>query len=105
MEPQWARVPGVAFLAAAVLIAQTQQPVFKSAAIHVRVDVIATDKNGQPVTDLTASDFEVIQNGVSQKIADFQYVSIPVIDRKIRHSSARCSQTIRWRSCMPDGPT
>jgi VWFA-related protein len=83
--PQFARLAWIPILAAGGLIvqAQTQQPVFKSAVIHVRVDVIATDKNDKPVTDLTASDFEIRQNGVLQTISDFEHVSIPPIDRKI----------------------
>jgi len=83
--PQFARLTWIPILAAGGLIAQsqTQQPVFKSAVIHVRVDVIATDKNDKPVTDLTADDFEIRQSGVLQKISDFERVSIPAIDRKI----------------------
>jgi len=83
--PQFARLTWIPILAAGGLIAQaqTQQPVFKSAVIHVRVDVIATDKNDKPVTDLTASDFEIRQKGVPQTISDFEHVSIPPIDRKI----------------------
>jgi VWFA-related protein len=70
-------------VAAARVTGQAQQPVFKAAAIHVQVDVIATDKNDKPVTDLTADDFEIRQKGVVQTIADFERVSIPPIDRKI----------------------
>lgn len=83
--PQPIRVTGLACLAAAGLFAQTptQTPVFKAAAIHVRVDVIATDKKDQPVTDLRADEFDITQSGVTQSIADFEYVSIPTIDRKI----------------------
>lgn len=71
-----------------VLCAQTrppqeQPPVFESAANHVLVDVIATDKNDKPVTDLTVADFEIQQRGVLQTIADFEHVSIPVTDRTI----------------------
>jgi VWFA-related protein len=83
--PQFTRVIGTPILAAAGLIvsAHAQQPVFRTSAIHVRVDVIATDKKDQPVTNLKADDFEITQNGVQQAIADFEYVSIPTIDRKI----------------------
>ncbi len=70
-------------VAGVIASAQTQTPVFKAAAIHVRVDVIATDKNDRPVTDLKASDFVITQKGAPQTIADFEYVSIPTIDRKI----------------------
>jgi VWFA-related protein len=81
-------VVGVVSLMAVVLCAHTrppqeQPPVFKSAANHVLVDVIATDKDDKPVTDLTVADFEIRKGGVLQAIADFEHVSIPVTDRKI----------------------
>ena len=38
----------------------------------VVVDVVATDANDQPVTDLTQKDFQVSENGKPQKIAYFE---------------------------------
>lgn len=46
---------------------ERQQPTFRSGVIKVRVDVLATDR-GRPLTDLRASDFEVSDNGVLQKV-------------------------------------
>jgi VWFA-related protein len=37
----------------------------------VLVDVVVRDKRGQPVRDLTLSDFEVLEDGVPQKIGSF----------------------------------
>jgi VWFA-related protein len=37
----------------------------------VLVDVVVRDKRGQPVRDLTAADFELLEDGVSQSIASF----------------------------------
>lgn len=51
-------------------------PTFKAGINFVRVDVIVTDKNGNPVTDLKPSDFEVFEDGKLQKIDTFQLVSI-----------------------------
>jgi VWFA-related protein len=39
------------------------------------VDVTVTDRKGQPVTDLKADDFEVLQNGRPQRITNFSYAS------------------------------
>ena len=40
----------------------------------VQMDVVVTDKNGEPVTDLTKGDFEVRQDGKAQKITGVSYV-------------------------------
>lgn len=39
----------------------------------VLVDVVATDKQGRPVTDLTLGDFTLLENGKPQQIATFSY--------------------------------
>ncbi|MEP6925112.1 MAG: VWA domain-containing protein [Pyrinomonadaceae bacterium] len=41
----------------------------------VQLDALVTDKDGKPVTNLTASDFEILQDGKPQKIVSFSYVS------------------------------
>ena len=37
----------------------------------VLVDVVVRDKRGQPVRDLTEADFEIVEDGVPQKIGSF----------------------------------
>jgi len=61
----------------AVLLAQDQlpQPTFRAEANYVRVDVFPT-RDGMPVTDLTASDFEVFEERAPQKIEQFEHVLI-----------------------------
>lgn len=54
---------------------QPQPPTFRTEANYVRVDVYPT-RNGAPVTDLAAADFEVLDNGVPQKIEQFERVVI-----------------------------
>jgi len=39
----------------------------------VVVDVVATDSKGQPVTDLKAADFTVLEDGKPQKISGFNF--------------------------------
>jgi len=41
----------------------------------VQVDAVVTDLKGRRVTDLTSDDFEVLQDGVPQRIANFSYVA------------------------------
>jgi VWFA-related protein len=46
-------------------------PVFRAGTALVPVDVRVLDRNGKPITDLTADDFTVIENGVAQEISFF----------------------------------
>lgn len=64
------RTPAVAII---LLALQSQQtPVFKTRTDLARLDVIVTDnRTGKPVTDLTARDFTIRENGVHQKIELF----------------------------------
>lgn len=42
---------------------------------EVRLDIVVKDKKGRPVKDLTANDFEVLEDGIVQKIGSFRFVS------------------------------
>jgi VWFA-related protein len=59
-----------------VLIGQ-EQPAFRAGVELVQVDVSVTSKDGRPVTDMTAADFEVLENGKPQVIRVFTPVTIP----------------------------
>ncbi len=76
-----------AFLAAFTVCAQSLAPQAKTQppstdeAIHinvnlVQVDAVVTDSKHHPVTDLKAADFEILQDGKSQKITNFTYVDL-----------------------------
>lgn len=43
----------------------------------VQLDAVVTDQQGRLVTDLTAGDFEVIEDDAPQTITDFSYVANP----------------------------
>ena len=51
-------------------------PVFRADVNFVSVDVIVTDQDGNPVTDLTEEDFEVFENDTSQEIQQFSLVRL-----------------------------
>lgn len=48
---------------------------FGAKAELVLVDVSVTDNNSQPITDLSAADFELEVNGQPRDIASIQYIS------------------------------
>ena len=51
------------------------QPTFRVEANFVRVDVYPT-VNGKAVRDLTAADFELLEDGAPQKIETFEHVEV-----------------------------
>jgi VWFA-related protein len=53
--------------------AQETKPALKSNTRLVVVDVVATDRNGQPVSGLTAEDFTILEDRKPQKISDFSF--------------------------------
>ena len=55
---------------------QSQQPTFRAEINFVRVDVIVTDRDGNPVTDLEADDFEVFEDDTPQTIDSFRLVRL-----------------------------
>ncbi|HEX8027933.1 MAG TPA: VWA domain-containing protein, partial [Vicinamibacterales bacterium] len=56
--------------------AAPDQPIFRAGINTVRVDVIVTDRQGNPVTDLTLADFEISEDGKPQKPETFRLVKI-----------------------------
>jgi VWFA-related protein len=55
---------------------QPQPPRIRTGINYVSVDVIVTDKDGQPVLDLKQDDFSVAEDGKSQKIEAFSVVKV-----------------------------
>lgn len=53
-----------------------QQPIFRTDINYVRVDVIVNDAKGQPVTDLTIADFEVLEDGKPQSVDQFRLIRV-----------------------------
>ncbi len=53
-----------------------QTPVFRTGINFVRVDAIVTDRDGNPVLDLTADDFRVFEDDVEQTVESFRLVEV-----------------------------
>lgn len=67
----------VVMLASLGVTAQEPAPrrapgVFTASVTAVVVDLVVRDRKGQPVTDLTADDFEVLEDGVAQQVGSFR---------------------------------
>ena len=56
--------------------ADPAQPVFRAGVNFVRVDVIVTDKQGNPVADLTPTDFELFEDNKPQTLEAFRLVKV-----------------------------
>jgi VWFA-related protein len=72
------------FLAALATSAAAQPkpaapPTFPSGIDFVNVDVVVTDKQGQPITGLTAADFTVTEDQAPQSISSFEAVELPMV--------------------------
>jgi VWFA-related protein len=57
-------------------VAADGQPVFRTGINFVRVDVIVSDKSGNPVADLKQNDFEIVEEGKPQAIETFKLISL-----------------------------
>jgi VWFA-related protein len=53
-----------------------QQPVFRGGISTVRVDVIVTDRQGNPVNDLKLEDFQIEEDGKPQKPETFRLIQV-----------------------------
>jgi VWFA-related protein len=59
----------------------------KVAVEEVQVDAVVVDRNGHPITDLTANDFEIYQDGERQNIVSSQYIRYyqPQVEKRNIH--------------------
>lgn len=78
-----------------------EQPRFRGGAHLVRVDAYVT-ADGRPVTDLTAEDFEVFEDGVLQQVESFELVQPrppgPVSERREPNTVAESREMAREAS-------
>jgi VWFA-related protein len=80
MKRVWAGA--VTFVLAAIAIAEpagqkgpARVPQTSSSSTAILVDVVVRDSRGRPVTDLSAADFDIAEDGVPQTIGSFSRVS------------------------------
>jgi hypothetical protein len=74
-------VAGPAAQQAQVQDATPQPPTFRTRVTMVPIDVRVVDARGNPITDLTAGDFTILENGVPQPIRHFSTVTLTAEER------------------------
>jgi VWFA-related protein len=84
-----------AFVLAAVLAAQVpadqQRPTFRAGVNFVSVDVYPTI-DGRPVTDLKKDDFEVLEDGVVQRVETFEHIVARTAGAEIERAEPRSAE-------------
>src|SRR5215831_18283571 len=68
----------IAGVTSALIAQEPQTPRFRVAVDAVRIDAVVTDKDGNVVRDLTADDFEILQDGKKQNVTFAQFVPVMV---------------------------
>jgi VWFA-related protein len=68
-------------------------PIFRSNVDAVELDAFVVDAAGNPVTDLTVNDFEILEDGRPQSITSFSLIDIPI---------ERVEAPTASRSILPD---
>jgi VWFA-related protein len=76
---------------------QEQDEVIRVRSNEVRLDVVVKDKKGRPIRDLKTGDFEVLEDGVPQKVESFRFVS--------RESNTVNSESKDGKSTAAPSPT
>src|SRR6476619_4404195 len=56
-------------------VSQEQDEVIRVRSNEVRLDVVVKDKKGRPIRDLKTTDFEIMEDGVAQKVESFRFVT------------------------------
>ena len=70
-------------LAPALTARSPREAQFRAGTELVRIDVVVTNRSGEPVTGLTAADFSILDSGRPQAISLFEAVAIPVGTRDL----------------------
>src|SRR5881397_3065349 len=58
-------------------VAQASPPLLRITVTMIQVDAVVTNSSGKHVAGLTSGDFEILQDGVPQKVTYFSYVPGP----------------------------
>lgn len=79
-----AAIVALALAASLGVVLGAQQPVFRSGVKLIETTVVVHDRKGQPVGDLTAADFKILEDGKEQKIEFFALQGDAARDRSVQ---------------------
>jgi VWFA-related protein len=82
--------------------AQRETVVFTVTSTLVQIDAVVTDSKGRHVTDLTAADFEVLEDGKPQKLTHFAYVQTSPAARPPGPATTPLSRLALWLPPSPE---
>jgi len=85
------------------LLAQQETPRFRVAVDMVRVDAVVTDKDGTVVRDLTANEFEILQDGKKQKVTFAEFVPVSVASSRTPDTPLKAKPVV-GAPPTPSGP-
>jgi VWFA-related protein len=88
--------------------AQDPEEVIRVRSNEVRLDVVVKDKKGRPIKDLKATDFEVFEDGVRQKVESLRFVSrepAPVTSEKRDDTSTGAASVTEGTAVKRSTPT
>lgn len=71
---------------------QNQEDVVKINTNLVQLDATVTDKDDKPVTNLTAEDFEIFQDGKLQKVSNFSFINLEMTEQKANAPATRSKE-------------
>ena len=83
---------------------QAPQPQFRAGVTLVPIDVRVLDRAGNPVTDLAADDFRILEDGTPQHVAHFIRVALepdPSVAAHRRPASSAISTSCSTRRVCP----
>lgn len=81
---------------------QRETAVFSVTSTLVQIDAVVTDSKGRHVTDLTAADFEVLEDGKPQKLTHFSYVQTAPAVRPPQPATAPLPRLALWLPPAPE---
>lgn len=80
-----------------------EEDVVRISVTLVQVDAVVTDKQGNPVTDLKSSDFEVYEDGRKQHITNFSFVGTQP-ESPLAPAVAPAKPDSKSKASLPPGP-
>jgi VWFA-related protein len=80
-----------------------QPPQFRARTDLVQVDVVVTDRSDRPVRGLNREDFEVVERGQLQQIAEFRFLSVPAGRRHLPAKESAGPRDTFTNEPEPDG--